>query len=85
MIHQHLWLHKNYAKSHNALLMQLCTRKINFNQFLHERWVFDVTIMTCKCDKDQMSIKHILLTCFRWKVDEEQCNEKRTSRTWKSS
>ncbi len=23
----------------------------------------------CKCDKDWMLIKHILLTCFRWKVE----------------
>ena len=31
MIHRHLWLHKNHAKSHSALLTQLCTRKIDFN------------------------------------------------------
>ncbi len=23
----------------------------------------------CKCDEDWMLIKHILLTCFRWKVE----------------
>ncbi len=23
----------------------------------------------CKCNKDWMLIKHILLTCFRWKVE----------------
>ncbi len=23
----------------------------------------------CKCDKDQMLIKHVLLTCLRWKVE----------------
>ncbi len=44
-------------------------RKIDFNQFLHERWVLDVTMMMCKCDRDWMLIKHILLTCFRWKVE----------------
>ncbi len=31
MIHQHLWLHKSHAKSHSALLTQLCMRKIDFN------------------------------------------------------
>ncbi len=69
MIHQHLQLHKNHAKSHNALLMQLCMRKIDFNQFLHERRVLNIAMMTCKCDKDQMSIKHVLLTCFKWKIE----------------
>ena len=69
MTHRHLQLHKNHAKSHSVLLMQLHTRKINFNQFLHERWVLNVAIMTCKCDRDWMSIKHILLTCLRWKVE----------------
>ncbi len=69
MIHQHLQLHKNHAKSYNMLLMQLCTRKIDFNQFLHERWVLNVITTICKCDKDQMSIKHILLTCSKWKIE----------------
>ncbi len=69
MTHQHLQLHKNHAKSHSALLTQLRMRKIDFNQFLHERWVLDVTTMMCKCNKDWMLIKHILLTCFRWKVE----------------
>ena len=69
MTHRHLWLHKNHANSHSALLMQLCKRKIDFNQFLHERWVLDITTMTCEYNRDQMSIKHILLTCFRWKVE----------------
>ncbi len=69
MTHQHLWLHKNHAKSHSVLLTQLCTRKIDFNQFLHERWVLDVAMTTCKCNKDWISIKHVLLTCLRWKVE----------------
>ncbi len=68
MTHWHLWLHKNHAKSHSALLMQLCTEKIDFNQFLHERRVLDIATTTCECNRDQMSIKHILLTYFRWKV-----------------
>ncbi len=71
MTHRHLQLHKSHAKSHSALLMQLCIRKIDFNQFLHERWVLDVVMMMCECNKDQMSIKHILLTCFRWKVEQK--------------
>ncbi len=69
MIHWYLQLHKSYAKFHNALLTQLRMRKIDFNQFLHEKWVLDITMTTCKCDKDQMLIKHILLTCFKWKVE----------------
>ncbi len=69
MIHQHFQLHKNYAKSYSALLTQLRIRKIDFNQFLHERWVFNIATTTCKCNKDQMLIKHILLTCFKWKIE----------------
>ncbi len=69
MTHQHLWLHKSHAKSHSALLTQLRMKKIDFNQFLHERRVLNVTMTTCKCDRDQMSIKHVLLTCFRWKIE----------------
>ncbi len=69
IIHWYLQLHKSYAKSHSALLTQLRMRKIDFNQFLHEKWVLNITITMCKCDKDQMLIKHILLTCFKWKVE----------------
>ena len=69
MIHWHLWLYKNHVKSHSVLLTQLCMRKIDFNQFLHERWIFNVVTTMCKCNKDWMLIKHILLTCFRWKVE----------------
>ena len=68
MTHQHLRLHRNHAKSHNALLTQLHMRKIDFNQFLHERQVLNVAMITCKYDKDQMLIKHILLTCSKWKI-----------------
>ncbi len=81
MTHQHLWLHKSYAKSHSALLTQLRIRKIDFNQFLHERWVFNVAMITCEYDKDWMSIKHILLTCFKWKIEWKmmQCKENLTN------
>ncbi len=77
MTHQHLQLHKSHAKSYSALLMWLCIRKIDFNQFLHERWVFNVATTTCKYDRDQISIKHILLTCFKWKIERKmmQCKE----------
>ncbi len=77
MIHRHLQLHKSHAKSYSILLTQLRMRKIDFNQFLHERWVLDVATMTCKCNKDQMLIKHVLLTCFKWKIEWKmmQCKE----------
>ncbi len=65
MTHQHLRLHRNCAKSYNALLTQLCMRKIDFNQFLHERRVLSIAITTCKCNRNQMLIKHILLTCSK--------------------
>ncbi len=81
MTHQHLYLHRNYVKSHNALLTQLRMRKIDFNQFLHKRWILKITMMTCKYDRDWMSIKHILLTCFKWKIERKimQCKENITN------
>ena len=56
-------------------------KKIDFNQFLHERRVLDVTMMTCKCNRDQMLIKHILLTCSKWKIEQKMmhCEENITN------
>ncbi len=55
--HQHLYLHRDRAKSHSALLTQLQIKKIDFNKFLHKRRVFNVTTTMCKCNDDQMLIK----------------------------
>ncbi len=52
MTYQHLWLHKSHAKSHSMLLTQLRMRKIDFNQFLHKRWVLNVVMITCECNRD---------------------------------
>jgi len=63
--HQHLRLHKDRAKSHSALLTQLRTGKIGFNQFLHERRVPGVATAACECGRGRMSVKHVLLTCLK--------------------
>ncbi len=67
--HQHLRLHRGRAKPHSALLTQLRTGKIGFNQFLHERRVPDVATAACECGRGRMSVKHVLLTCPKWKVE----------------
>jgi len=67
--HRHLRLHKGRAKPHSALLTQLRTGKIGFNQFLHERRVPGVDTAACECGRGRMSVKHVLLTCPKWKAE----------------
>ena len=61
--HKHLRLHIGRPKTHSALLVQLRTENIEFNQFLCERRVLEVTTATCQCDIDRMIMKHVLLVC----------------------
>lgn len=61
--HRHARLHDNRPKAHSALLTQLRTGKIGFNQFLCERRIPEITTGTCSCGLRRMTVKHILLTC----------------------
>ena len=79
IIHRHARLHNNRSKTHNALLTQLRTRKIDFNQFLCERRVSEITTRTCSCDLRRMTVKHILLICSNWRKKrkkERRCGAK---------
>ena len=65
-------LHAGRAKAHSALLTQLRTGKIGFNEFLHERRVPGFDTKRCACGHAAaMSVRHVLLSCPRW-VDERE-------------
>ena len=59
----HLNIHVKRPKTHNGLIIQLKTNKIEFNKFLHERRVFSVLTAHCLYDEKHMIIKHVLLFC----------------------
>ena len=64
---RHLNIHVGRPKTHNALIIQLKTNKIEFNKFLHERRVFSVLTAHCLCDDEHMTVKHVLLFCSNWR------------------
>ena len=51
-------IHAGRPKAHSALMVQLRTDKIGFNQFLHERRVPGVLTAHCPCGEGHMSVKH---------------------------
>jgi hypothetical protein len=59
-------LHAGRAKAHSALLTQLRTGKIGFNEFLYERRVPGFNTKRCICDHNTMSVRYVLLSCPRW-------------------
>ena len=65
--HRHMRLHDERTKSYNALLTQLRTSKINFNQFSSERRVSEVITGICDCEQNRMTVKHVLLTYSTWR------------------
>ena len=65
MNYRHLKKHNKRLKTHNVFIIQLKINKIEFNKFLHERRIFDVIIAHCQCDKNYMTIKHVLFFCSK--------------------
>ena len=63
--YRHLKRHSERFKAHNAFIIQLKINKIKFNKFLHERRIFDVMIAHYQCDKNFITIKHILFSCLK--------------------
>src|SRR2546429_155206 len=60
------WMHQiGKTKAHSALLTQLRTGKIGFNEFLCERRVPGVWNKRCACGHAAMSVRHVLLSCPR--------------------
>jgi hypothetical protein len=65
-------LHAGRAKAHSALLTQLRTGKIGFNEFLYERRVPGVWNKHCACGHAAMSVRHVLLSCPQWEREREE-------------
>ena len=74
--HRHLKRHSERLKTHNALIIQLKTDKIEFNKFLHERRVLGVMTAHCQCDESYMTIKHVLLSCSKWRKERREMLQK---------
>ena len=60
-----LQLHKGLTKRESALLVQLRTEKIGFNDFLFAKRVPDVTSPRCDCGARRQTVAHILLHCSK--------------------
>lgn len=66
-------LHAGRTKAHSALLTQLRTGKIGFNEFLHERRVPGFDTKRCACGYAAvMSVRHVLLSCPQWEREREK-------------
>jgi hypothetical protein len=65
-------VHAGRAKAHSALLTQLRTGKIGFNEFLFKRKVPGIQSKKCACDQGEMSVRHILLSCPQWEEEREE-------------
>ena len=74
--HRYMSLHFGRAKGHSALLTQLRTGKIGFNQFLCERRVPGVTTGSCDCGQGHMTVRHVLLACSRWQQERQEMLQK---------
>jgi hypothetical protein len=65
-------LHAERAKAHSALLTQLRTGKISFNEFLYERKVPGIWNERCAYGYAAMSVRHVLLSCSQWEREREE-------------
>ena len=61
MNHYYRSIYAKRFKAYSALMIQLKIKKIKFNQFLHERRIFDVLIAHCSYNNNHMTIKHTFL------------------------
>lgn len=60
-----LQLHEGLTKRESALLVQLRTEKIGFNDFLFTRRVPGITSPRCDCGARRQTVAHILLQCSK--------------------
>ena len=61
-------LHAGRIKAESALLIQLRTGKIGFNEFLYHRKVPGFDSPRCGCDEGAMTVRHVILRCPRWEA-----------------
>lgn len=59
--------HDGRTKAQSALLIQLRTGKIGFQDFLYKRKVPEVLSGRCSCDTGAMTVRHVLLSCPKWR------------------
>ena len=59
-------LHAGLSKEFSALLIQLRTRVIGYNDFLFRRRVPTIPSPRCVCDTTAMTVHHVLLDCPTW-------------------
>jgi ribonuclease HI len=59
-------LHTGMSKAYSALLIQLRTGIIGFNEFLFHRRVPSTPSPRCPCDTGTMSVHHVLFACPTW-------------------
>lgn len=68
-------LHAGKAKAHSALLTQLRPGEVGFNESLYERRLPGIWNKRCACGHAAMSVRHVLLSCPRWKREREREEE----------
>lgn len=71
-----LSLHNGRTKPISALITQLRTGKIGFNEFLFKQRVPGVPNPTCICGISTMSVQHVLLECGKWQVERSETIDK---------
>jgi hypothetical protein len=50
-------------KIENSLSTQIRIEKIDFVDFLFRRKILEVTSISCRCDWDNQTIKHVIMFC----------------------
>ncbi len=58
-----LQLHDQLRKIESSLSTQIRIEKIDFVDFLFRRKIFEVTSISCWCDWDNQTIKHVIMFC----------------------
>ncbi len=58
-----LQLHDQLKKIKNSLSTQIRIEKIDFVDFLFRRKIFEITSISCRCDWDNQTIKHVIMFC----------------------
>ncbi len=58
-----LQLHDQLKKIESSLSTQIRIEKIDFVDFLFKRKILEVTSISCRCDWDNQTIKHVIMFC----------------------
>lgn len=64
--------HAGRTKAQSALLVQLRTGKVGFQEFLYQRKVPNVLSARCACGTGAMTVRHVLLSCPEWRREREE-------------